>query len=113
MKLTLNTVYGKKVNLMAPTIETRQQLAELRGKVFRLDIDNQYSKEYTVEQVIAEPSPNTTIAWVILSFFISLFILKDEDHFIFFSFAISFLVYLLKSLFVGLDNKKVEKFNNS
>lgn len=109
MKLFLINSSGKKVELMHsnPKVKSRGELAQsVGGRWFTLD-GSDY--EYDVNEVIAEPSPDTTIGsflfafmfmWVIIRFFIPTLILSG-------------LIYLIACYFRYRDNEAVQKFNNS
>ena len=115
MNLTIVTTYGKKVNLIAPGITTREKLSELYGDSFQMDIYNQNSAKYNVKQVLAEPSKDTTWISVIIVFLIALCFFKDEtiSKTIFYSIATSYVVYIYRLIVVELDKRAVQKFNNS
>ena len=43
MRFTVITSYGKKANLFAPGVKTRQKFAELHGDPFQMDKNNRNS----------------------------------------------------------------------
>lgn len=106
MQLFVRNHKGKKVQLK-PAAKTRYELAQMvNGRWFTLD-GSDY--EYNVDEVFAEPQPDTTIGTWILSFFTFLVIL----HLFFASFIISSIIYLIAFFFRYIDKKSVKKFNNS
>ncbi len=113
MHITLKTDAGKEITMIAPGADTRQKFSELYGDPFQMDRNNQFSKKYSTKEVIAKPSPDTSIAWIIIVFLVSLFFFKKEDHCLYIALVIAFIVYIWRLAIVSFDKKAVEKFNNS
>lgn len=109
-------------------IKTRADFKKLYGDPFQMDKHHsQLSKKYLVTQVIAKPSPDTSINWAISIFIIAILFLKkqiehlsilfftkeNEYSLILISGTIAFLFYLWRSMVVFFDKKAAEKFNES
>jgi hypothetical protein len=106
MQLHIKNSAGKKVDL-TPIVKSRGELAKMLGGRWFILAGSDY--EYNVNEVIAEPSPDTTVGTWIFSFFALLVI----THLFFVSVIISGIIYMITLYFRYRDREAVKRFNNS
>ncbi len=112
MVLTLKKPSGKIITF-SPVVTDREKFMEEYGEPFQIDKHNQFSIKYSAKEVVAQPSPDTSVGWLIFSYLFTYFILQGAEYASFVSLVASLLVYVWRILVTKLDKKAVEKFNNS